>query len=78
MAQPAPTRRSASDAPIGDPLAVRRAYRLQRARRRARVDRQRENRLATLRFLVVVTALLAATVFVRVTAWQQIERLFGL
>lgn len=76
MAQPA--RRRPSEAPPLDPLAVERAYRLERAKRRARVERDRARRRAGLRFMVVLLVLLALAVFLGATAWQQIQRLFGL
>ena len=65
------------DVPI-DPSAVGRAYRLERAKRRAREDRQRERRMAGLRFTAVVIILLVACVLLSLTVWQEIERLFGL
>jgi hypothetical protein len=72
MAQPA--RRI--DPPV-DPTAVKRAYRLERAKRRAREQRQRELRLATLRFLLVLVLLTAAFVALASTVWHEVERLFG-
>ena len=61
-----------------DPTAVQRAYRRERARRRAREDRARERQLAGLRFWVVVLAVIAGSVAIAVLIWQQIHRLFGL
>lgn len=77
MGQPAPRGRP-QDAPPVDPSAVDRAYRLERAKRRARAARARERRLATLRFGIVLTALLALALFLTLTMWQQVEQLFGL
>ena len=51
---------------------------MERAKRRARMQRTREQRLASFRFAIVLIALLALTVFLALTIWQQIERLFGL
>ena len=48
------------------------------ARRRARIERSREQRRAAIRFWVVVLGLLAVTVLLTVTTWREIERLFGL
>lgn len=61
-----------------DPNARARAYRQARLRRHARHERDRRNRYAGLRFWVVLLVLLAASVFVTLTAWREIERLFGL
>jgi hypothetical protein len=76
MAQPARTRRA--DAPPVDPLAVQRAYRQERAKRRAKVERARERRLAAFRFVSVLLLLVAVAALVVLTVWNQIENLFGL
>ena len=77
MAQPARSRRLAEEPPL-DPLAVQRAYRAERAKRRARLDRQRARRRAAVRFFVTLALLLGLSVFLALTVWQQIQRLFGL
>jgi hypothetical protein len=77
MAQPARTRRADAPPPV-DPLAVERAYRLERARRRARDDRARAKRMAGLRFATAVLLLLVLSVLLSLTIWEEIERLFGL
>jgi hypothetical protein len=77
VAEPA-RRRSEPDAPSFDRAAVERAYRLQRARRRALVARTREKRRAGLRFLLVLAALVALSVYLALTVWNEVERLFGL
>jgi fatty acid desaturase len=77
VAEPA-RRPSEPDAPSFDRAAVERAYRLQRARRRARVARTREKRRASLRFLLVLAALVALSVYLSLTVWHEVERLFGL
>jgi hypothetical protein len=59
-------------------VAVERAYRLQRARRHARIARNRAQRRAGLRFLLVVAALVALAGYLSLTVWQEIEQLFGL
>jgi hypothetical protein len=61
-----------------DPTAVSRAYRRERARRRAREERARERQLAGLRFWVVVIAVIAGSVAIAVVIWHQVHRLFGL
>lgn len=61
-----------------DPYAVDRAYRLERAKRRARVARMRERRLAGFRFFVALVILLAISVGFVVVVWQQVQELFGL
>jgi hypothetical protein len=66
------------DAPSFDRAAVERAYRLQRARRRARGTRAREKRRAGLRFLLVLIALVALSVYLSFTVLNEVERLFGL
>jgi type VI protein secretion system component VasF len=77
MAQPARRERVRQAAPI-DPTAVARAYRLERAKRRARDLRLRERRLARLRFLLVVVLLTSAFLFLSLGVWNEIEKLFGL
>jgi hypothetical protein len=79
MAEPA-TRHPAGDdgPPVFDPVAVDRAYLHERARRRARIERSRERRRASLRFWLVLLVLVAASVLLTITIWREIERLFGL
>jgi hypothetical protein len=61
-----------------DPTAVARAYRRERARRRARDDRARERQLAGVRFWFAVTLVIGASVALAVVIWHEIHRLFGL
>jgi hypothetical protein len=61
-----------------DPTAIRREYRRQRIRRRAREDRAREKALARLRFWLALTAVLATSIGLAIVIWNQIQRLFGL
>jgi hypothetical protein len=61
-----------------DPTAVSREYRRQRARRHARERRARDRQLAALRFWVVFTAVIAASVALAILIWHEIHRLFGL
>jgi hypothetical protein len=60
-----------------DPGAIERAYRLHRARRRARVEWRREKRRAGRRFWFVLLLLLAAGVALFVLIVQEVQRLFG-
>lgn len=81
MAQPARQRTAAppaEDVPPVDPTAIPRRYRLERAKRRARVRRAEERRLAGLRFWIVIAMLAAAFALLSLTIWNEIERLFGL
>jgi hypothetical protein len=73
-----PARRSGSPAPPLDPAAVEHAYRLERAKRRARTEHERARRRARRRFLLVLVALLGLAAAFGLNAWQQIQALFGL
>jgi hypothetical protein len=75
MAEPA---RHPDDVPVVDPAVIAEAYRRERARRRARLERQRARRDAQLRFLAVVGFLLVVTIVLLATAWRQVQQLFGL
>jgi hypothetical protein len=77
MAQAA-RRQHAREAPPVDPHAIDRAYRLERAKRRARVERQRARRRAAIRFFVTLVFLLALSVALVVVVWRQVQSLFGL
>jgi len=77
MAEPATDSR-AGDAPPFDPVAVDRAYLQERARRRARIERSRAKRRASLRFWLVLLVLVAVSVLLTLTIWREVERLFGL
>ena len=78
MAEPATRPPAGDDAPPFDPIAVDRAYLQERARRRARIERSRARRRASLRFWLVLLGLLVASVLISLTIWREIERLFGL
>lgn len=84
MAEPATRPRAGGDdaspldVPPLDPAAVDRAYLQERARRRARIERSREQRRAAIRFWLVLLGLLAVTVLLTLTIWREVERLFGL
>ena len=66
------------DPPPYEPGAIDRAYLQERARRRARIERSRARRHASVRFWIVLLVLLAASIVLIVTIWREIERLFGL
>lgn len=78
MAEAARRERPAAEPAPFDPLAVQRAYRLERARRRARAEHTRAKRLAALRFGVFLLLLVALSIFLSFTIWEEIQRLFGL
>jgi hypothetical protein len=79
MAQPARRRQALEDdAPSLDPAAVEHAYRRERARRRARDERQHAARNSNARFWVVLTALLLLTVIFALTAWRELHSTFGI
>jgi hypothetical protein len=66
------------EAPVADPDAVRRSYHLHRARRKARIEHRRRTKRAGARFWVVLVLLVAVCVFLALTTWREIGRLFGL
>jgi hypothetical protein len=78
MAEPARRRDAVEDPPPVDPSAVDRAYRIHRARRRAREERVRERSLARIRFWAVLLTLLVVAAYLGLVVWRQIEQLFGL
>ena len=78
MSQAAPTPERLPESPPLDPYAIRRAYRRERLRRRARRERVRERRLAGLRFALVLCTLLALSLVITLTAWHEVQRLFGI
>jgi len=78
MAEPATRSRAGNEVPPFDPVAVDRAYLLERARRRARIERSRAQRRASIRFWLVLLGLLAVAVLLTLTTWREVERLFGL
>lgn len=66
------------DVPVVDDEAVRDTVRLHRARRKARTAHRKRTRRAGIRFWLVLLILLVASVFLSVTIWHEIQRLFGL
>jgi hypothetical protein len=78
MAQPARRVAAPPEEPPVDPEAIDRAYHYHRARRNARVRRKREKAHARLRFLVTFVVLFALAIFLMLTSWHEIQRVFGL
>lgn len=69
---------SSTDSPSIDPGTVDRAYQLERARRRARLEHGRAARRAHVRFWVTMLVLLVLAIVLIVTVWHEVQRLFGL
>jgi hypothetical protein len=78
MAQPARRSVAAPEEPPVDPGAIDRAYHYHRARRNARVRRKREKAQARLRFTLTFLVLLGLAIFLMLTIWHEIEKVFGL
>jgi hypothetical protein len=78
MAEPARRAVASADDPPVDPTAIDRAYRLYRAQRRARIERNRERARARLRFLVTVIVLIALALVLMLTLWHKVQSVFGL
>lgn len=80
MTEPArgPAPALTEDTPSLDPLAIERAYRRERARRRARIERRHAARRSGLRFWLTILVLVFFAAVVMLAAWQQVESLFGI
>jgi hypothetical protein len=83
MAAPVPRRAQwedvrADDPPPLDPYTVERRLRRERAKRRARIEHRREQRVAGVRFLVLIGVLVFLTLFLGLSIWEKIRALFGL
>jgi hypothetical protein len=78
MAQPARRVAAPPAEPPVDPEAVDRAYHYHRARRNARVRRQREKTNAKLRFFVTFALLAGLALFLILTIWNEVQKVFGL
>jgi hypothetical protein len=72
-----PTTASEESPPI-DPGAVERAYRFHRARRAARARRHQENRLASIRFWLILALAVLVAALLTARTMGEIERVFGL
>jgi len=66
------------DTPSLDPSAIERNYRRERARRRARIEQKSAARRSSVRFYVVLVALLFLAAFVMLAAWHEVQTLFGI
>lgn len=78
MAQPARRVAMPPEEPPVDSEAIDRAYHYHRARRNARVRRNREKSRAKLRFIVTFAILAGLALFLMLTIWHEIQRVFGL
>ena len=78
MAEPARQTPAPDEPPVFDPRVIERAYRRQRAKRHARVERTRERKHARLRFWLVLIILVSLAVYLALTVWQNLQSMFGL
>jgi hypothetical protein len=78
MAQPARRAVARPEDPPVDPEAIGRAYHYHRARRNARLRRKREKARARLRFVVTFAVLAGLALFLMLTIWHQVQKVFGL
>ncbi len=67
-----------AEEPPVDPEAIDRAYHYHRARRNARLRRKREKAHARLRFFVAFAVLAGLALFLLLTIWHEIQKVFGL
>jgi hypothetical protein len=65
------------DLPSLDPLAIDRAYRRERARRRVRVERRSQARRSHVRFWFALMLLSFATAFIILASWKLVQSMFG-
>jgi hypothetical protein len=77
VAQPARRPPAADEPPVFDHRVIERAYRRQRAKRRARVERSRERQLARVRFWLFLIILVSVCIYLALTVWEQLQQLFG-
>ena len=79
MAQPARRHVVAppEESPV-DPEAIDRAYHYHRARRNARLRRKREKTHARLRFYLTFAFLTGLALFLLLTSWHEVQKVFGL
>jgi hypothetical protein len=68
----------ADETPSLDPAAIEDAYRRERARRRARVERREYARNSSARFWVMLAVLCLLTIVIGLTAFHEIQTSFGL
>ncbi len=77
MPAPAP-RRARTQGQLRPPSPLERSLVRERARRRAKIEHQIEQRRATRRFQVIMLALIFLAIVLGLTIWDQIQALFGL
>lgn len=77
MAEPARRVATPEEPPV-DPEAIDRAYHYHRARRNAKLRRKREKAHASLRFTLALVVLLALAIFLMLTIWHEVQKVFGL
>lgn len=70
--------RSGEEAPPLDPNAIEQAYRIHRARRRARLEHIRERKRAGRRYWIVLAIVLVVAGILAVRTLDEVQRLFGL
>jgi hypothetical protein len=78
MAQPARRVVAPPETPPVDPGAIDRAYHYHRARRNARSRRRREKSQARLRFVLTFAILVGLALFLMLTIWHEVQKVFGL
>jgi len=78
MAQPARRVAAPPEEPTVDPEAIDRAYHYHRARRNARLRRKREKTHAQLRFMFTFAVLAGLALFLLLTIWHEVQKVFGL
>ena len=78
MAQPARRAVAPPEPPPVDPGAIDRAYHYHRARRNARSRRRREKSQARLRFVLTFAILVGLALFLMLTIWHEVQKVFGL
>lgn len=66
------------ETPSLDPAAIERAYRRERARRRAKVEHREYARNSNARFWVMIAVILLVTVVIGLTALREIQTSFGI
>ena len=78
MAEPAQRLPLQGEEPSLDPAAIERAYRRERARRRARIEQREYARNSNARFWVMLAVLTLLTIIIGLTAFHQIQTNFGI
>jgi hypothetical protein len=78
MAAPAPRRARAQRPSRQEPSRLQRSLVRERAKRRAKIEHERERRHARRRFAALMLVLLFFTAVLSLTIWDEIETLFGL